>query len=354
MRATFALFLATGLVLGGTTMGPSAGAATTGHGGGYPDPTATAPPAPTMGAYNGYNGYGTNGGAPAQGPAQTPAPGVPVSGVTAPGGPAPVTAPPAREAPATGVPTSPAGAPPLAISRGPQARAGDPTCTTALTGPPLVPGVNQPVSPPGGVANDDPTTCFVETQVTFTVQTGVLSLTCPTWAPSNDGGATAVDQETTPGGTIEIPIGTCAVNDLRGGTVGGTWMVSAAMDAPFCNTGTPAFCIPDANVHYVINPATANYINILDPTGLSPTDLTNLAPPTGTTNPPGVILPAPTEAPPGPYTSPTGVDVLQATGAPAIYSATWNPTLTVTVPPGAPLAVPPNEYRGTLTTTVTG
>ena len=57
-RANLALFLASGLVLGGTTLASPASAVSTGHGGGFPDPLATTPPAPGTGADNGYNGGG--------------------------------------------------------------------------------------------------------------------------------------------------------------------------------------------------------------------------------------------------------------------------------------------------------
>jgi hypothetical protein len=51
MRATCALFLASGMVLGGTTLGPSASAVTTGHGGGNP---AQAPVPDVLGAQATY------------------------------------------------------------------------------------------------------------------------------------------------------------------------------------------------------------------------------------------------------------------------------------------------------------
>lgn len=327
MRATFALFLATGLVLGGTTIGPSARAASAGHGGNYPDPAVTTSPTPGMSAYNGNNGYGpatttpnapgmsayngntrygTNGGAPA--PAQAPAPGVAVPGQ------------PAAGVHDLGVPAMGAARTPLAESRNLQPRAGDPTCT-AIGGPPV--------------------TCSVETFVTFTVQSGVLTLSCPDWAPpdTESGGGATPDLETTPNNTIVLPIGTCQITDFRGGSSGaGSWTVTAAMDSPFTNTNPalevpgPAPTIPNSDVTYTIP---SGSIVVTDPSSASPSDLTN-----GASS--GVNLGSPQ---PG---------VLVASASAPIYEATWSPTLSVFVPPGTPLAEPPYEYEGTLTTTVTG
>jgi hypothetical protein len=90
MRAKFALFLASGMVLGGATVGPALGteavglsakALTTGHGGDFPGSTAVKPSAAGMSVYSGYsasNGHGAHGVR-----AQAPVPDVPA--VTTPG-----------------------------------------------------------------------------------------------------------------------------------------------------------------------------------------------------------------------------------------------------------------------------
>jgi hypothetical protein len=103
-RANLALFLASGLVLGGTALAPPASAVSTGHGGGFPDPLATTPSgtgadngynngaapttptAPAMSGYSGYNGAPTpsadmgayNGYSAHTNPSRAPVPGQPL------------------------------------------------------------------------------------------------------------------------------------------------------------------------------------------------------------------------------------------------------------------------------------
>jgi hypothetical protein len=331
MRATFALYLATGLVLGGATIGPSAGAVTTGHGGpdcGYPPSTPsmgasngcnnyngyngaapTQPSTPGMGAYNGYTGYGNAASQPSA-PGMGAYSGYGTNGVPTQTPPSGVRAPGVRATPPPPVPGQP-GSRPLGVST--------PQRLVPLAGFALCDTTNGPNLGPGP-------SCSVDTTVDFTVSPGVLQLQCPDVIPATAG----AEQEGAPGTDIEIAIGPCTVDDTRGGT--GTWTVSAALSTPFAYSGG-GFDIPTDGGSVTYSTGTIT-------TAPGGGAAAAAVPPAGDLPPGGVALTA------------TPVDVL-TNGTGGTFLVDWAPVLTIGIPLTAPATTGTELYTGTITHSVT-
>jgi hypothetical protein len=326
MRATFALFLATGLVLGGATIGSSAGAVTTGHGGNSPD-CASPPPASGVGAYNGCNGYsGYNGAAGSQ----PSAPGMGAynsyNGYNGSGAAASPPAAPGMGAyngyGTNGVPASGVRATPPPVPGQPGSRplgVSTPQRLVPLAGFALCDTTNGPNLGPGP-------SCSVDTTVDFTVSPGVLQLQCPDVIPATAG----AEQEGAPGTDIQIAIGPCTVDDTRGGT--GTWTVSAALSTPFAYSGG-GFDIPTDGGSVTYSTGTIT-------TAPGGGAAAAAVPPAGDLPPGGVALTA------------TPVDVL-TNGTGGTFLVDWAPVLTIGIPLTAPATTGTELYTGTITHSVT-
>jgi hypothetical protein len=177
---------------------------------------------------------------------------------------------------------------------------------TAVAGFALTPGVASAATAagPGAIAHSStPKGGDPNTTVTFTVTNGVLQMTAP--AAVNLGGGA-------PGSTISGALGPVTVTDNRA-LLSATWTASAAATNWTTGTGTPAETIPPGDVNY-------------DPNTVTTTG-------TVTTSEAPITL------------STAAQTVVTATAGVGDNTATWNPTLTVTVPPAAVAGL----YTGTLT-----
>ena len=147
------------------------------------------------------------------------------------------------------------------------------------------------------------------TTATITVVGGTLSIT----APANAGNL-GTRANTVAGGTISGSLGEVQVNDARSAVAGSGWVASTISTA-FTPPAGPA--IPASAVGYtagaIAKVGTATY------TANNPNNLTGVAP------------------------------VVTATGITGDNSATWNPTINVTVPGGMAAGV----YSATITHSVT-
>ena len=144
---------------------------------------------------------------------------------------------------------------------------------------------------------------------TVTVVPGALTITAPT-----DAGNLGTRPHAMGGGTISGPLGQVQVDDARGAPPGSGWVASVT-STEFAPASGPA--IPASAVSYAVGTitkvGTATYVAD-DPTGLT-----------------------------------TAVPAVTATEVTGDNSATWNPTITVTIPGGAAAGV----YSGTITHSVT-
>ena len=146
------------------------------------------------------------------------------------------------------------------------------------------------------------------TAATVTVQGGSLSITVPTNA-----GSLGTWVDTVMDGTISGSLGQVQVNDARSAGAGSGWVVSVISTA-FTPPAGPA--IPASSVSYAAGP------------------ITKVGTATYTSNDPGNL---------------TGVvAAVTATGITGDNSATWNPTITVTMPGGTIAGV----YSATITHSV--
>lgn len=147
-----------------------------------------------------------------------------------------------------------------------------------------------------------------ETGATVTVTGGALTITVPV-----DAGNLGTRANSVSGGVISGPLGQVQVNDARSAVAGSGWVASVISTA-FTPPVGPA--IPAANVGYtvgtIVQVGTATY------TANDPPNLTGVAP------------------------------AVTATAITGDNSATWNPTINVTVPGGMAAAV----YSATLTHSV--
>jgi hypothetical protein len=147
-----------------------------------------------------------------------------------------------------------------------------------------------------------------DTTASVTVTGGSLSITVPTAA-----GNLGTSANTVGGETISGPLGQVQVNDARNAAAGSGWVVSVISTA-FTPPAGPA--IPASAVSYtaglITQVGTATY------TADNPSDLTGVVP------------------------------AVTATGITGDNSATWTPTISVTVPGG----MAPGVYSGTITHSV--
>jgi hypothetical protein len=146
------------------------------------------------------------------------------------------------------------------------------------------------------------------TGATVTVTGGVLGISVPTASVSLGSRADSVD-----GGAISGALGVVAVTDARGAAAGSGWVASVISTA-FTPPSGPA--IPASEVSYRVGPitqeGTATY------TANDPADLTGVS------------------------------NAVTATGITGDNSATWNPSITVTIPGGMAAGV----YSATITHSV--
>jgi len=147
-----------------------------------------------------------------------------------------------------------------------------------------------------------------ETSATVTVTGGTLSITVPA-----DASSLGTQANTVEGGTISGPLGQVQVNDARSAAAGSGWVASVISTA-FTPPSGPA--IPASAVGYtagvITKVGTATY------TANNPGNLTGVAP------------------------------AVTATGITGDNSATWNPTINVTVPGG----MAAGDYAATITHSV--
>ncbi len=148
-----------------------------------------------------------------------------------------------------------------------------------------------------------------DTTATVTVTGGALSITVPAAA-----GSLGTLANTVLGGTISGPLGVVQVNDARSAAAGSGW-VATAISTAFTPPAGPT--IAASLVGYAAG--TITKVGTATFTANDPTALT------------GVVA------------------VVTATGITGDNSATWNPTINVTVPGGMAAAV----YSGTITHSVT-
>jgi hypothetical protein len=176
-----------------------------------------------------------------------------------------------------------------------------PTAASAATAARSVPNGNAiaySYTAPGG---GDP-----DTTVTFTVTSGALSMTAPASADLGSGA---------PGSTISGSLGAVTVFDNRA-LLAASWIVTAAASGWITGTGTGPETIAATDVQY-------------DPGSISTTGVINA---TGT-----------------PITlAGSAATVVTGTSGVGNNTATWNPTLSVSVPSSAPGGV----YTGTLSHSV--
>ncbi len=147
-----------------------------------------------------------------------------------------------------------------------------------------------------------------DTTATFTITAGALTITAPA---SADLGAVAVGAE-----SIDGQLGSVTVTDTRGVLVG-EWAATVVGTDFTTGGGTPGETVPSIDVSYSSGSATST-------TGV------------GTFTPgPGGILNVPRVA-------------FTGTGLTGGNSATWNPTLAITLP----FSAPAGTYSGTITQSV--
>jgi hypothetical protein len=147
-----------------------------------------------------------------------------------------------------------------------------------------------------------------QSSATITVTGGALSITAPA-----DAGNLGTRANSVLGGTVSGPLGPVQVNDARSAAAGSGWVVSVISTA-FTPPSGPA--IAASAVGYVAG------------------TITKVGTATYTANDPGNL---------------TGVvTAVTATGITGDNSATWNPTITVTVPGGMAAGV----YSATITHSV--
>lgn len=145
-----------------------------------------------------------------------------------------------------------------------------------------------------------------DTTATVTVTLGSLAISVPA-----DAGSLGSRDNTVSGGVISGPLGEVQVADARGAAAGSGWVASAISTA-----FTPPAGLPASAVGYtagaIVKVGTATY------TANNPGNLTAVSP------------------------------VVTATGITGDNSATWNPTINVTIPGG----MAPGVYSGFLTHSV--
>jgi hypothetical protein len=146
------------------------------------------------------------------------------------------------------------------------------------------------------------------TTATITITGGTLAITVPAAA-----GNIGTRADTVGGGTISGPLGQVAVLDARSAAAGSGWVASVISTA-FTPPAGPA--IPASAVGYTAGPITK--VGTATYTAQDPQDLTGVAP------------------------------AVTATGITGDNSATWNPTISVTVPGGMAAGV----YAATITHSV--
>jgi hypothetical protein len=146
------------------------------------------------------------------------------------------------------------------------------------------------------------------TSATITIQGGYLSITVPA-----DAGNLGTEANTVGGETISGPLGQVQVSDARDAAAGSGWVASVISTA-FTPPAGPA--IPASAVSYTAGPITQ--VGTATYTADDPGNLTGVAP------------------------------AVTATGITGDNSATWNPTITVTVPGGMAAGV----YSATITHSV--
>jgi hypothetical protein len=155
-------------------------------------------------------------------------------------------------------------------------------------------------------------TAFADTTgastATVTVQGGFLGITVPT-----DAGNLGTSVNTVSGESIGGPLGQVQVSDARSAAAGSTWTASAISTA-FTPPAGPA--IPASAVSYTAG--TITKVGTATYAANDPTNLTGVAP------------------------------VVTATGITGDNSATWTPTITVSVPGGMAAGV----YSATITHSV--
>jgi hypothetical protein len=153
-----------------------------------------------------------------------------------------------------------------------------------------------------------PASAAEPTSATVTVTGGVLAITVPA-----DAGSLGSRANSVAGGTISGPLGQVQVNDARSAVAGSGWVASVISTA-FTPDAGPA--IAASAVSYsagtIVKVGTATYA------ANNPPNLTGVAP------------------------------AVTATGITGDNSATWNPTITVTVPGG----MAANVYAATITHSV--
>ncbi|MGV9534333.1 hypothetical protein ACWDR9_11885 [Streptosporangium sandarakinum] len=162
-------------------------------------------------------------------------------------------------------------------------------------------GLAAAIAPPATAASDD-------TIVTFTIDSGDLTIDAP---DAVDLGTVASDATSVSG-----PIGPVTVTDKRG-VLNGSWTATAISTDFTTGAATPPETIPNINVVYT--PGSQN-----DHTGTG----------TFTLGPGGIIN--------VPRVAFTGTDLV------GNNSATWNPSLTITIPDGKVAGI----YTGTVTHSV--
>jgi hypothetical protein len=146
------------------------------------------------------------------------------------------------------------------------------------------------------------------TPATITIQGGALSITVPT-----DAGNLGTRANTVSAGTISGPLGQVQVSDARSAAAGSGWVTSVISTA-FTPPAGPA--IAPSAISYTAGPITK--VGTATYTANDPFDLTGVA------------------------------AVVTATGITGDNSATWNPTITVTVPGGMAAGI----YSATITHSV--
>jgi hypothetical protein len=147
-----------------------------------------------------------------------------------------------------------------------------------------------------------------QSAATVTVTGGALSITVPT-----DAGNLGTRADSVLGGIISGPLGVVQVNDARSAAAGSGWVVSVISSA-FTPPSGPA--IAASAVSYTAG--TITKVGTATYTANDPVNLTGVA------------------------------AAVTATGITGDNSATWNPTITVTVPGGAAAGV----YSATITHSV--
>lgn len=177
----------------------------------------------------------------------------------------------------------------------------------AVTGIVLSPGVaSAGTAAPAALAySSGPSASDPDSTVTFTVTVGGLTMTAPDTANLGSGA---------PATTITGALGTVTVTDLRA-LLAGTWTATASATSWTTGAGTPNETIPAGDVGY--GPGGFTTIGTVNPTG-TPITLSGAATP-----------------------------VVTATGV-GNSTTSWNPTLSVAVPPAAVGGV----YTSTLTQSV--